>query len=653
MPRSNVMSRVVKKYLIIFLLVAACVLTATAVGMATGKRVPASAEDYIVDMKTAGLGSGINVVKARSANDYIRGTAILQREKVDEMTKFQIDQYVPAYKFYSTSDINKLMNDYIKYYDAHNNIAFLGMLNKQFDESIMGSSWFQTKKYKYYNLFEYELNCYQLFLPNYLKRETYENKFASYFLEWLAKLESGASFAEFFDHFGTHLIGCADFGGKMTVSYSIASDKIILNDELYDIMKKLVDKDRFNTKTQTELLKELNIYFSTTYESTDLLTYFYMDAIGPHSYGTNIVSYYEEYYKQWREKLYSGKDGYPRIMNYSGGGLVPLWEILPEPYNTTLSAEMERAFYEYYRDYYDNMLSKFKPSGNIADFAGGSGSKDNPFLIEDVWQLLNIRSEGMRSHYKLIDDIDLSGIEWTPIGGYYMENPFNGTLDGNGKNIKNLTRTRNLYDDRCRCYYGLFGYIGENGVVKNLTFDNVKIHVTGPKPGNSKSRIFVGAVAGIVRGTVENVTVNGECCYDVCTKGTVHVGGIAGCAYRGAKFINCTNNAAVTAARYTSSAGGILGYTAGGIIQYCTNTGRVISKCTGWFGQASAGGIVGNDYCGVHTDISDCKNIGEYKCSAYKGGIGMGDFSQGPSCGRYMLDFYYDLINLEKGLRYG
>ena len=645
------MKKVVKWYLIIFLLVAACVLTVTAMGMATSKRLPASAEDYIVDMETAGLGLGINVVKARSANDYILGSSILDREKVDEMTKIKLIKRAPDYNFYSTSDINKLMNDYIKYYDAHDSIAFLGMFNEQFNES-MSSRWFQTKKYKYYNLFEYEINFCQVYFPGYLFRETYENKFDDGFLEDLEELAKKRNYNKFFDLYGTHLIGSADFGGKMTVSYSLASDKIILNDELYDIMKKLVDKERFNAKIQTELLAELNKYFSTTYKSADLQTYFYMDAIGPHSYETNIVSYYEEYYKLWREKLFSGKDGYPRIMNFSHDGLIPLWEILPEPYNTTLSAEMERAYYEYYRDYYDSMLSKFKASGNTEAFAGGSGSENDPFLIEDEIQLKNIESVSMRSHYKLINDIAISGTDWVPIGSYYMEEPFIGSLDGNGKTISNLEITSNASAVNNRCYFGLFGYIGKGGTVKNLTLDNVNIHVTGFAMPDSKTRVFVGAVAGIVRGTVENVVVNGVCRYDVCAMGTAHVGGIAGCAYVGSKFINCTNNADVTSARYSSSAGGILGYSAGATIDGCHNTGFIRSYCTGWWGYAAAGGIVGNEYRGVEdyavTHKYSCTNSGEYKCYAYKGGIGLGDFAENSISARVVPEYYWDLMDLGK-----
>ena len=38
--------------------------------------------------------------------------------------------------------------------------------------------------------------------------------------------------------------------------------------------------------------------------------------------------------------------------------------------------------------------------------------------------------------YHLIDDIDMTGVDWTPLGNY--DSPFTGTLDGQGYVIKNL-----------------------------------------------------------------------------------------------------------------------------------------------------------------------------------------------------------------------
>ncbi|MGI6476536.1 MAG: hypothetical protein ACOX1K_02210 [Defluviitoga tunisiensis] len=53
---------------------------------------------------------------------------------------------------------------------------------------------------------------------------------------------------------------------------------------------------------------------------------------------------------------------------------------------------------------------------NSLDFAGGSGSKEDPFLVSNSNQLYNIR-HFLDKHFKQISDIDLSTYEdWEPIG---------------------------------------------------------------------------------------------------------------------------------------------------------------------------------------------------------------------------------------------
>ena len=104
-------------------------------------------------------------------------------------------------------------------------------------------------------------------------------------------------------------------------------------------------------------------------------------------------------------------------------------------------------------------------------FAGGSGTKADPYLIATADQLNAVR-RGLDKHYKLIADIDLSSWgNWTPIGG----NPayeysgrdcarFTGSLNGGGHVISGMTivdhRTQlyNESDYAHRCY-GLFNNV--------------------------------------------------------------------------------------------------------------------------------------------------------------------------------------------------
>lgn len=98
-------------------------------------------------------------------------------------------------------------------------------------------------------------------------------------------------------------------------------------------------------------------------------------------------------------------------------------------------------------------------------FVGGGGTASNPYLIENATQWNKMRNN-LSSHFKLIADIDLTGIEWEPVGSSYPTSPyrFNGTLDGNGHKVINLT-----VDSDHNGGIRLFGATGGSASIKNLS----------------------------------------------------------------------------------------------------------------------------------------------------------------------------------------
>ena len=159
---------------------------------------------------------------------------------------------------------------------------------------------------------------------------------------------------------------------------------------------------------------------------------------------------------------------------------------------------------------------------------------------------------------KLMEDINLGGQKWTPIG---WNNPnytthadkvkfhFCGIFDGNGKTVRN-------YSVNADEYAGLFGVVGHEATIKNVTV--VDATIIGHHYG--------GALAAWVQSTDKNHTITIENCHaknvtvtltpDANKDNGNHAGGLIGYTVR-TNVNNCTaDNVLVTAYR---DCGGLIG----------------------------------------------------------------------------------------------
>ena len=188
---------------------------------------------------------------------------------------------------------------------------------------------------------------------------------------------------------------------------------------------------------------------------------------------------------------------------------------------------------------------------------------------------------------KLMNDIDLSGAAWTPIGNSSAAaRKYAGVFDGNGKTI-----TLALMQDSAAA--GLFGYLN-GATVKNLT-------VAGSVAGGQYTAGIAGhATAATIENCVNNATV---------TSTSQNVGGIAGYTTGGTRVIDCVNNGSVTA---TYNVGGIAGNAYGAdTISKCANNGAVTATSTATTTSYSLGGIVGYAYAASTIEL--CYNTGTIK----------------------------------------
>ena len=243
----------------------------------------------------------------------------------------------------------------------------------------------------------------------------------------------------------------------------------------------------------------------------------------------------------------------------------------------------------------------------------GTGSKDAPYQIRtaaDLQEFASLVNSGNRDACAVLTtDIDLNGStseQWTPIGD--GSNPYTGTFDGAGNKIKGL------YINSDAGYAGLFGYIGTNGTVKNLTLSNSYIRIS-----RSDSTAYVGGICGYNNGSIQN------CCNSVKATATVTgssicVGGICGYNNYSGSITSCSNSgtvtgsgSSVTGSGSTANVGGICGENWGSI-ENCSNSGPV----EGSGSIATVGGI-----CGVNDGgrITSCSNSCDVTGSGSVGGI--------------------------------
>ena len=142
----------------------------------------------------------------------------------------------------------------------------------------------------------------------------------------------------------------------------------------------------------------------------------------------------------------------------------------------------------------------------------------------------------------LTDDIDLSDMEWTPIGDY--NNRYTGTFDGGNHTITGLTI--NQYGS----YVGMIDFLDSDGTVQNLTLENVNI--TGGD--------IVGSVVGDNYGTVTACTASGN------VSGTSRIGGVVGRNTSGTVTACYHASGNVSG---TSNVGGVVGYNISGTLTAC------------------------------------------------------------------------------------
>ncbi len=192
--------------------------------------------------------------------------------------------------------------------------------------------------------------------------------------------------------------------------------------------------------------------------------------------------------------------------------------------------------------YINNTYDIFTAKGltAFADLVNGNTISSSAVTYGDGFSSSNTGING-----KLMDNINLNGNSWTPIGD--ASHAYTGTFNGKGFEVQNISIDASSSD-----YQGLFGYIS-GATIKYL---------------------------GVTGGSIT---------------GEDYVGGIVGYAISSSTITACYNSNAVTG---SSNVGGIVGYVANSSVTYCYSYGTVSGSSS-----SNVGGVVG---CNISSTITSC-----------------------------------------------
>ena len=238
-------------------------------------------------------------------------------------------------------------------------------------------------------------------------------------------------------------------------------------------------------------------------------------------------------------------------------------------------------------------------SADVGIFAGGKGTEEDPYQIATTNQLLDFAAsvndgsaEGYAGQFiALTEDLDLTGVDWTPIGSM-TENystMFSGTFNGQGHTISNLK----LDMDTPIVGAGIFGM--NLGEVYNLRAENIQIHCA------DVYSMAVGAVVGYnMGGLVHDIILTGD--NEIAAFNAI--GGICGgsmgsvynCSVDGTTVVvqgdNDFSSGRIIQEDIGECGGLIIGGSFGGTMDNCTAKGKIIAVGNEPVGLGGIGGCL-------------------------------------------------------------
>lgn len=315
-------------------------------------------------------------------------------------------------------------------------------------------------------------------------------------------------------------------------------------------------------------------------------------------------------------------------------------------------------------------LNGLKLNCNHIDRYAGKDDKGTaaaPYLIADKYQMDAMHvlaGKGTKTYFKMMDDIDLEGIAWTPLN---VPSPYDIGIDfnGNGKTVNHLSSTGkyasfagvlngsvyNVFFDNATITTSqdkagvVAGYLGSSGSgisaeCRGITIKNSKVTSTSNNVGGlagiasklsndivechvidfeGSGVLFVGGLLGcldgewIVSDCSSSGTIsssNAESNKDIC------LGGLVGDMKGNATVTKCSSSVRINQTKNGRDIGGLVGRLQTGTVEKSFSTGNVKGM------QRNVGGFIGliTNTQGT-SSVSDCYSTGNVSANAYSGGF--------------------------------
>ena len=257
---------------------------------------------------------------------------------------------------------------------------------------------------------------------------------------------------------------------------------------------------------------------------------------------------------------------------------------------------------------------------STAAAAGGSGTAGDPYGIATPTELQNMQND-LDAYYELQNNIDLTGVTWTPVGN--ETSPFTGSLEGNGYTISDLSMNVDVYIVRD---VGLFGVISGDCYLANTTLDSFEIIVSASHGITS----HIGCLAGMatdeyngITSTIYNIDVSNSYIDTTTASTVIYIGGLVGGVYYISSNIDISfcdiNNCNLISCR---KVGGLIGYIDSGASPLSTeDTYGDISNCTVSITTITsddhAGGLIGETDVWGSIDYGHTATLGINNCIVY------------------------------------